>query len=301
MSNLAKKVLLVGLKIRAKAWTARNGEQTERVARENDASTDAGVYIDRLFPKSVFSALNGRIAELRRFFKANTLRWKFDDGVALVTPDKYQALSDGIDAAKAEIEDEVRKIVGSWAANMVLARESRGKLFDESQYPEDPAELFDLYAVEFSTSELAPGSDLESIFGENAKATAEKIRAEMAKRYDAAQRDAMSDLIEKLSAPVEDMIAKLEQYEADVAAGKAPRIKSGMLGNVRTVVEALQGLNITGDKRVDTMLEDVRKLGAVDEDALRGKTEDAKKARTDVAKKGKRIAGLAAALKGQIG
>lgn len=289
--NLPQKVLLVGLTKKSKSWTVTDKATTADVISDKQAMGDAGRWSTRLISKRYLRKISSIHVEASNYFREHTLEWRFTDGARLCPVERLQSLKDKMDDCKARLGTAVRDLIAQKDEILRDAQITLGKLYSRDLYPDDWDCLYDAYDFDFSISALPDRTALERIFVGRSNEMMEQVAAETESRYRTAQRDALRELAARIIEPLHDMVEKMDALNS----GEAQRLKAGTLGNVRAVVEAVRDLNIDGDARLTNICNEMARLGAQDDDSLRG--DGAAEKREEAANHARKIIGLAEALK----
>ena len=268
MSQLSKKAMLVKLSISQWSTNKFDKKVTEAIHQSHKAGNDAGRYTKRLVAKSTVETIKKTANEARTFHYEQTLPWK-DDGYRMLPSANYMDYTKEIRKLKSRFTRAVHDFVAQYPMAVTEAKKILNGMFDAADYPV-PSDIQDKYDF---VNEVLPLPD-ESDFRVSLQANEmSRIRRDMKRTIEQAQKSAMDDLWNRLYKVVEHANERLKDPKAV--------FRDSLIDNARELVKLLPRLNVTNDKDLADMAKEVQKnIGQYQPDELR----KSKKLRKKVAK-----------------
>jgi len=249
MTRLTDRAMLAGLTIAQ--WSARKHDKrvSEKVARDHDASADAGRYNKTLVAKEALKEIASVANEARSHHYMNTLPWA-DNGARILPAANYWDYTQAQRAFKERFQGAVVQFCESYPHYVLEAQNRLKKLFVASDYP-SPADLAVKFHYEVAFTPLPSGEDFRVLLGETEEA---RIRAEIEQRLAEATQAAMRDLWDRVYKAVSHLRERLDLYEVHPVSGKVQNpFRDSLVENLRELAELLPRLNVTGDPALDAM------------------------------------------------
>jgi hypothetical protein len=275
MTRLTDRAMLAGLTIAQ--WSARKHDKrvSDKVARDHDASADAGRYNKTLVAKEALKEIASIASEARGHHYTNTLPWA-DNGARILPAANYWDYTQEQRAFKERFHRAVTQFHESYPNYVAEAQNRLKTLFRADDYP-SPAELAVKFHYEIAFTPLPSGEDFRVSLGEVEES---RIRADIEQRLAGATQAAMRDLWERIHNAVLHIRERLDLYEVHPVSGKVQNpFRDTLVENLRDLAELLPKLNVTGDPALDAMRHrlakslcghDAQELR--DDDALRERT-----------------------------
>jgi hypothetical protein len=272
MNILSKKAVLVVLSVGG--WNARRyDERAADVIHDHfHASRDAGKYTKHLIDTRdpVWTAITKARSELRDYHYAHTLPW-VHKGAHLLPTAKYLDYNSEIARLRQAYLDAAEEFLASYERLKAHARKTRNGLYREEDYP-TKAELRRKFYAEVS---YMPVPDSGHVVVDLTNAEVERIKRDTEAMVEQAVAQAQAEVWARLMEPVRHM--------AEALADPERRFHDSLVENVRAIVKLAPSLNLTGDRKLDEMIAEVKKhLTKASPDTLRNdpdkRAENAKKA-----------------------
>lgn len=243
--KLSEKALLVRLSI--SQWVARRIDKTvtREVAVQHGNREDMGRYtkclVDSKAIKTVAQVANSARSEHYHM----TLPWS-DDGWRIVTSAAYPEYMRTMRQLKAQFEDAVDDLVGSYPELIERAKNDLGNLFHPADYPAQES-LTDKYNFGLTVMPLPEATDFRVSLQADEM---ERVRQEYSGTLSSNVATAMSDAWRRLYDVVAAVAERLSQ--------PSNVFRDSLLGNVSRLVDILPKLNIAGDTELDRLAQEVR-------------------------------------------
>jgi hypothetical protein len=259
MATIHDKAMLVTLNVRT--WSARRYDDTasEIVAEHHHSKKDMGRYNKCLVDvkEEVFKRPIQIANEIRAFHYSHTLPWS-QKGACLLPAAEYLEYSSKVQRLAKQLREATEELADAYPRLKAKAKRDLNGLYNEGEYP-SADEVIAKYGVEVAYLPVPSAED----FRVNVVAKdAAKIKAQITAQVEEATEQAMKELWTRLH----DVASKMAAALADPDR----RFHDTLVGNVKELVEVLPRLNLTEDKTLKEMTEQVRKqLTKHDADTLR--------------------------------
>jgi hypothetical protein len=302
-TSLSSKAMLCTISI--SVWPARkyDPDASDEIAALHKAQKDAGRYNKLLVPKDALRELNQIAGEARQDHYFLTLPWS-DEGFRVLPAATYMEHAEKMRRHLARFDPAVSRFESGFA--VLVEDQSRehsrlGTLFNVADYPGmrlengkpilySSQELRSKFSFETKVLPLPDASDFRVSLGEEDR---QRIKRQIEASLTASLQVGTRELWQRLYKVVRHISDRLTEYNA-AEEGKGRKLYDAWVSNIVEIVDVLPKLNITGDRELERMAEDVRSSLLVDPNELR-KSESA---RTDTAKAAAAIAARMAAYMG---
>ena len=244
-ANLTDKAMLVKLSI--SKWSARKYDKkvSGEVAQQYGTDQERGRYNKVLVAVEAVKKVGQAESAARTFHYENTLPWK-DDGARILPAANFDHYSAEMRKLKGDFQAAAMEFLGNYPDLVDQARRELNGLFDPADYP-DREKIQKKFSFEVEVDPLPTGADFRvSLQGDEVA----RIQADIEKRLERAQRDAMGDCFSRLY----DVVRKAAEKLTD----KTAIFRDSLITNIQDLVELLPRLNLTDDTR----LEELRRLVA---------------------------------------
>jgi len=263
---LSERAMLVNLSI--SIWSARkyDGRISDKVAADHGADRSMGRYAKHLIPRGLLTAVNAANTALRDHHNLNTLAWG-DDGTRILPAANYlgyqahqQTLEDGFGRA-------VRDFVASYPDYVETARKALNGLFNARDYP-TPLQINGKFAVRRHFMPVARADDFRVQLDD---AQVARIRAEIEARNAELVASANRDLWQRVREVTSRLVERLNAFQIDSKTGsRINPFRDSLIENIRSLLEIMPRLNITGDARIEQVRQELAEQVALhDPEALR--------------------------------
>jgi len=230
------------------------GEITDRAAGASSADLHkaerASVRLSKfLVPKDAIDPILTEAGALRSFVKQETLPWRWD-GVGLLPTENYLPFMDGWRGRRATFDGAVSHLLRRWHIHCAVGQRALGDLAREYDYPSA-----DEVSAKFRVSlEVFPVPDSDDFRASVSDAEAEEIKQRLEEASVETLKAAETFLWEQMQECVSHIHERLSAYGRDETTGKVVgRFHDTLIGNLRSLVNRLQRLNLSGDPAIEAM------------------------------------------------
>ncbi len=262
---LDSKGMLVKLSIGQ--WTANRKDKTvsQEVATAHNSDADMGIYRKALVAKEGLKTVQRAANEARTFHYTNTLPWS-DEGARILPAANFFQYRAEIDKLKHLFELAVQDIILNYDSMVQDARIRLNGLFNPVDYP-DRIELEQKYYFTIDIYPIPVSSDFRLTLTDGEE---QKIKKEIEERLQVATQKANRDAWTRLYETVIRFTETLPAFDP-AAVGKDRGIfRDSLVTNAVDLCDLLTRLNITEDKELDRMRDEVKtKLTAYTATTLR--------------------------------
>lgn len=238
-------------------WTARKLDKkvTDDVNKTHAASNDAGRYNKLLAAKEHTEDVAKIANKARTFHYENTLPWG-DNNERLLPSANYFLYVSAMNEMKAEFETAVSRLLGNYDAVIADAKVRLNGMFREADYP-TRSEITEKYSFRTSFFPVPDNDFRVQIDSSELDKLREALGAEINNRLG----DAVKDIWKRISDQLTHMRDKLSDAKAI--------FRDSLFENLNEIIELIPRLNVTGDKNIYAICDEMRKL-VVSPDAVRG-------------------------------
>lgn len=245
MSTLQEKAMLVNLSI--SAWTAskKDNKASDSVKAQAAASSKAGWFNKRLIDPAALEKLNKIEGRARDLHYRMTLPWG-DNGDRILPAPAYMDYMDAIRVIRIEHEQARNEFVSNYPSLVQGARQMLGAMYDPKDYPEahKVAERFD---IRLNFTPVPDAQDFRVDVGDEA---VHEIRRSITESVEKRLHGATRECWIRLDEVVKAMVIKLSDPDAV--------FRDSLVENIRVLVEMLPKLNITGDTKLNMVIQMVK-------------------------------------------
>ncbi len=265
-SSLAKRALLVSVKI--SQWTGRKTDDkaTDTVTRTHKTDSEAGSYTKRLLPNAEeLQEVRAHATKIRKYFYDQTLPW-MTDGSRIISAKNHLKFTSEIRKMTGDFQRAAKDFESAYPRLQAKAQAQLGSLYSAAEYPTH-AEIKNKFKCEINVLPMPDVKDFRVEVSEGEK----KAFVEKMKEVEA---EAMRSVWERLHGVLKTAAEKLNDPGAI--------FRDSLVENVSELCDLLPALNVSDDPKLDAAREDIKKL--ISGNSLETLRTD-KKARKDVAKK----------------
>ena len=260
-SALVTNAMLVRLQVNN--WSAKitDDKASQIIAKETGASIDAGNYRKNLLSSEYLQEINSLGATARRRHDRLTLAW--ESGSSRLLPiGVYEQYRREIDEYIDLRIDARERLIGRYEEAIEVARTELNDLFREEDYPE-AATLRERITMQYHFWPVpTTASFMATIADEDRRQIVADIEGQIEERIGASIRK----LLQQIGSAVGHCLDRLDMAEEDCKSG----LRTGLIENLREIVELTPKLNFTNDPVLDALCEELRDLvGGVQIDSLR--------------------------------
>jgi hypothetical protein len=268
-TNLNERAMLVELNIGVWEGRKKDTSTSSKVIHEAHAEADTGAWWTRVVPRSALRPVWAAVAKGRVTHDRLSLPWA-NNGQRILSAAAYVDYMNTMRGIRAEYQQAVDAFLAEYPDLVTNAEKRLGKLFKKELFPAATA-LKERFSWRVVVSPLPAANDFRVQLD---KDSVEAIRQEISERMQEATQSALKDLWQRLFEVVQKMSSKLKDASA--------KFKNSLVGNLVDLCELLPKLNLTGDKELEAMRQQiVKQLTTTPADDLRQN----KVVRADVATK----------------
>lgn len=262
--SLADKALIV--RVASKVWTARRFDRTasDEVVSENSAISGAARVNNYLMAgaDAELKRVNTIVRELRDYIDQNTVPWD-NAGGRLLTPMAWVSMRGIIDEFMTEFQRAVAEFVVMYPTNLAKAQVNLGQLYNPDHFP-DQNSLHTLFALDVRPEALPLAAPSDPRYGPSADEL-DELRRSIEGTVNARLNESLTLQWQRIREEVE----RLNNVTAPREGRRTP-IYETTVDKLRQTASVLRELNITGDKRLDEICDEVQSaLSGVSAETLR--------------------------------
>lgn len=274
LTGLSTKAMLAGVTI--KEWSGKklDREATNETIAANGAEADAGRFNKALIPPAAFGKIREIAGKARKEHYARTLPWH-DNGNRVLSNVGYLDFTAKMRELSAEYDAAVSEFIAAYPVHIAAAQKRLGDMFDASEFPA-ASDLPRRFSFAWQIWPMPEAADFRVDVGQ---VEAERIRADIQDRTNAAIDAAMGDAFQRVADVVGKMAERLasdREIERKAENGAvigmekaAPIFRDSLVENVAELAALLPSLNITGNPALAAAADKMKALGAIDLKALR--------------------------------
>lgn len=223
---------------------AAGKELTEKKRASDKSATVVKTLIDPTHLKPIVAVQTA----FRTYVSNNTVPWMGD--TVLLPKDSFQNFAAEVTKYREQLSEEVEKFLQKYTQLVSEARQKLGDLFDASNYPDilDLRFNFDIQ-VKYG---LLPNENQYAQLGLDGETT-DYLRAEALQ----AENDLLHEATENLFKRVAERVNMLRNRLTDE---NTKRYRESLLEGLRVLVDTMPTLNITGNKQLKEIMDDVQKM-----------------------------------------
>jgi hypothetical protein len=246
--NISARTLLVTLSV--SQWSARREDKRETadVTAKHGAKARAARVNKSLFPScNELADIHKATAELRNYIMRVSLPW-MNNGQRIIKSSGYLELTQQIASRKNKWEGLVNKFVSDYDNHVARAAYDLGTLYDANDYP-SAQQVRRMFGIDVIFSPVPTTDDFRvSMSNEHL----DKIKADLEEATRAQVEDSMGAAYSRLRDVLSHAAEKLSQPDAI--------FRNSLVENVRELCENIDSLNITNDKRLTRLADDMADL-----------------------------------------
>jgi len=227
-------------------WTARKFDKSasKQTTATYGASDSAARVNKLLIPKDALSGVTKAGNALRAEYMKMTLPWS-DNNQRLLSGDLYLKFTERMRELIRTFDNAAEDLCKEYAILVADAEVQLNGLYNADDYP-DQGTIRDKFSTDILYSPVpASGHMMVDIGNEETAKLKEKIDNAVNSSLERAQGDAWQRLFDV----VQHMATRLDDTEAV--------FRDTLVGNIRSLVDLLPGLNVTGDAKLAQLQKDV--------------------------------------------
>jgi hypothetical protein len=258
---LAQSAVLVSLNI--SAWTPyKFDRQISDDVNSEHGTTNAGRWNKRLFGKGTSHDKVAQIhGKARQEFIAMTQPW-LNDGTRILATKNYQKFTAAMLKLQAETEQAVESFLLDYPTIKDNAKTFLNGMYKEEDFP-SVGKLRGKFAFGVRTLPVPTSDDFRVTLTDG---QIDQVKIDLENDMRKALDDAMRHTVSQVADAVKAMAEKLKGY----TGSKQGAFRDSLIENMRDLADNLDGFNLTGDKRLDAVIDRIKtELCTDDAKALR--------------------------------
>lgn len=229
-------------------WDARKFDKTAtKDVETKHAASNAGRFNKLLIDETALAPISKIAAAMRQHHYKMTMPWG-DNGDRLLPSKLFLQYTKDMRDYQSQLKAAVSSFVTAYPTLVVNARKRLGTLYEPSDYPLI-ADIGRRFGAEFSFSPVPTARDFRVDVAEE---DAVIIRADMERRLQQRQQEALKDIFERIKLFVTRVRDTLSQPK--------PRIYDSLMGNIKELASMLPAFNITGDPKLAKLEQDLKAM-----------------------------------------
>ena len=205
MNPLALRSLLIHLHIRQWAGEVGDRKALQAVATSFKTDTKQDKYTKSLFVDDPLKMVKRVAGRIRLHFYRYALPWS-DGGGRLIPSIQFQEFALGHKELVADFENEVIKFVGNYEDYKEAAKEAKGDLYNEDDYPHVDT-LYSRFSIELIT---LPFPNVKDFRIEAPEAVIKQLKEEMKESVEKVSDSLNTIILDRIYTRVNSLLAALE-------------------------------------------------------------------------------------------
>ena len=253
--RIQEKAMVVTLAI--SQWTARryDREISDEIEQRHNAQ-EAGRYNKLLIAKDEINKITQVASDARLYNYKVTLPWT-DKGDRLLPAELFFDYINKMEKFRSQFEKAVNNFIYQYYTLKTEAEHRLNTMYKEEDYP-DKESLKDKYSFNINILPIPDGKDFRVNLQNEEVA---KIQKDIEKRTKLTIEKSIQSLWKRLYEAISRM--------ADQLSNKHGKIYDSLIGNVKELCHLLPALNITDDKVLNDMKEEIEKKFIISAESLR--------------------------------
>jgi len=253
--RIQEKAMVVTLAI--SQWTARryDREISDEIEQRHNAQ-EAGRYNKLLIAKDEINKITQIASDARLYNYKVTLPWT-DKGDRLLPAELFFDYINKMEKFRSQFEKAVNNFIYQYYTLKTEAEHRLNTMYKEEDYP-DKESLKDKYSFNINILPIPDGKDFRVNLQNEEVA---KIQKDIEKRTKLTIEKSIQSLWKRLYEAISRM--------ADQLSNKHGKIYDSLIGNVKELCQLLPALNITNDKTLNNMKEEIEKKFIISAESLR--------------------------------
>jgi hypothetical protein len=229
---------------------------TDEVSENHNAQKDAGRYNKRIVANTFLRHVSGKASSARKIHRILTLPWD-DNGCRILSTVMHQQYSEQMRLQRHGFEAAVLDFTNpdNIKAYQQEARVRLGSMFNADDYPTEDA-IRNKFSFDVETTAVPEAGDFRA---ELSNASVKAIVKDIEQRSEARIQTAMNDVFGRIANLTEHMVERLRSYTEKTKDDEpSNKFRDSLVYNLQELADLLPGLNITGDKRITELEDEVR-------------------------------------------
>lgn len=246
--SIYENCLLVSLSVSMPPQTRKAKRASNGIARKyNTVQGRAGV-VKSLFSRKDLKPLTDSRNAADKYMKEHTL--PFGSHQRILPADQFFKFSEEMGNLIGEFDHQKQRFLSTYFLALSRAEFELGELFDPNNYPSE-AFLDNHIQMVIETSVVSPSNAFDRIAGFSEEETA-KLKEKALKQQAEKLEGAMKSLVQRLLKTLRHAVSRLSVEDAV--------FRNTLVSNIHESVEAIRGLNLTGDKELNTLADKVEEI-----------------------------------------
>lgn len=258
---LSRKAVLVSVNI--SQWTARKLDKkvTDETNQRHNATEDAGRYNKLLIAAEHLKTLNSLVSRARALHYSMTRPWA-DDGPRILPNVLYTKFANEFRTLQREFAAAADAFCAGYPKFIAERKAKLNGMFNEADYPKvsDIRSKFNLDLT------VLPFPDVADFRADIDDETMDDLRREITQSTSGVVDKAMEATASEIIETVGHMAEKLKEY-GTAKEGERKFFLDSLVGNVRELAELLPAFNLTGDPKLDKIVDRIKRELCVEEAA----------------------------------
>jgi SpoVK/Ycf46/Vps4 family AAA+-type ATPase len=243
--SLHDKSLLISLTLTGIPSTRQDKDITRDVLFQQQADADAGRWMSRLWPRAAMEPIRSIDGQIRSFHYSKTLPW-MDKGERIIASRIFTEYMEKIRDLRFKRETLVQGFIDHYDEWINQAREMRGSLFKEDEYPHR-FEAARRFRCEISATPVPHKEDFRVTLASEDMA---EVQASLDARVQQAETNATRDLYRRIAAPVAALVERLANPDS--------RLTDATLNSLRDLCHSLPDINVLDDPEIESLRQSIQ-------------------------------------------
>ena len=269
MANiLAKKALLVSLKISLWGAKTQDNEATNEVLDKHQAAKDSGQFVKQLLSKDTMGQIQSVNGLARTYHRLHTLPW-LSNGSRILPLALYQEYATKMKELESNFDSAVDAFIQQYPRYVKEAAAKLGGLYNPGDYPSAKS-LMSSYTFNCYIHPIPDKDDFRvSLAADEMKTLKRDLEENMQKQM----KTAMKNVGERVLAVVGNMADRLKNYKPanrEKGIGAQNTFRTSLVRNVEELARLMEAFNMADNKVIAKLQADIHnKLCQFDYDTLK--------------------------------
>ena len=228
-------------------WTAKKMDKkvTEQICAENNTTKEWARGYKSLVENEAVKKVQRTLSDARTYHYEHTLPWG-DNGDRLLSSELYFAYTKRMQEYKNLFEVEVQEFLNNYSRLIEQAKVKLNGLFNDNDYP-SRSKLEPKFYYTISVLPIPTSDDFRVGLNEN---EVEKIKANIDEAYSARLKQSINNIYKRVFDALQRIVEKLTEKDSI--------FRDSLIDNVKELCDVLPLLNVTEDKNVETLIEEIK-------------------------------------------
>ena len=230
-------------------WSGQKHDRqvTEDTAEAHKADTkEAGRYNKQLISRKFLAKVGSKMTVARQTHRILTLPWD-DEGTRILSAQGYAHYTQVMRTCRLGVEGAAQEFVKNYPEYIRHAKTLLGNMFNQEDYPAAEAVAKKFY-VDVEIRPIPEAADFRTKLADN---TVRAIVKDIERRTNDRIEAAVNDVFQRIVDVTGKMAERLNSYEPSAGEEKTSGLfRDSLVYNVKELADLLPSLNITDDKRL---------------------------------------------------